>query len=623
MLSLKATLTTTACALVPAVVTNALTVTNPALSRPSNSYPKTKYLNTQFYSDESGSYFFHSPLPTGWHCQKTYTNLNELTEGLELFSEENELNRTHKLFPDSLLKSQPAIACVREYRHGLVSRQTLENLSAEITEFQSAYTVYALKRIILQIDLKGNTDSSYLRNSEKLRSDCEERFYDKNLQKFDELRDTNPIRALNHLQKAARARNSSWHLARIRTSKELTERFDAVCTLLPFDAKLIKSYQEFNPLHTATPLLDHEKTWVATHTAKLKRLTDTALKEAENRFLRKDFRGAYYSAKQVSNELDFGNYTSVVDQKRSTELLLNLLPKLDYKDGFDCYIQLKKLRINPSQLALQKQRLIRRYLEQPIPENQEDKEALANNLIELNDVSTFKSVMHYSTYQHALCDKLSALLPMVSKEVSQRCLWSVLELSNGCLENIPAPSRRQQATALLHKEIELYSKFLKECNWSFALETLRTAEKTGNLIPDFKTNPQYRWLRNQYKILILRADEKTAVAAWEISPVDESGEQRLFLKEARERAQIILTRHLAEIDEAIAKGEYSKSMEHLNRLAATGRTPWRELYPECQRVDFFTLIDRTPIGERMRALKAKVPPVDAALIDYWIEFYKF
>ncbi|HMY53811.1 MAG TPA: hypothetical protein PK671_12690, partial [Candidatus Obscuribacter sp.] len=185
---------------------------------------------------------------------------------------------------------------------------------------------------------------------------------------------------------------------------------------------------------------------------------------------------------------------------------------------------------------------------------------------------------------------------------------------------------RDRCTELVSDQMKLYNHFRERKKWSEALNIQLSIGEIYRYCGELRASAQYREYANHYLEIADEADTETIKELWNrwtqhiFNHFGVKYEEEPALAVAKQVSAKIYDRLFAEIDSAIEKDKYKEAMDSLNDTAKLANTGWTHIYVSARK---HGLIPTEKIAARMKSIRDKVDPLDAALIDYWIEFYKF
>ncbi|MDX1987105.1 MAG: hypothetical protein SFV17_10515 [Candidatus Obscuribacter sp.] len=601
----------------------------PAIAEPYKTH--IQYSDKQFYKDKAGCYFFLRPVPDTWMGEASRSDLNDLGSSLLATMERSEKAEDKDKIP--VLASPVARRFKEEFNHGILSQRTLDDFARECTDsgqFELSARIQSISRLIERSGepLQEPAVSPRSRNNNSVK----ERFQ-KLLKEVDENTVKSPIDAMNDLIDLVRFRSCYREINNEYFSKALTERYDKLEALLPSPVLRLKLALGFAPLGEEETVSKDASQWKQAQQVKLATLRQKVIAESDKQAKEKDYNGAYESLEQAAEVR--GPLITLTEQKLLTDRLLDLMPSLDLSKGIECIELLDRIAtcsrdnansvLDLNRFQVEIKTLIDNFLKIPLPHERNEQAELGRQFIALVSIHTYTlagPILRERSQE--LRNRLGQLAIQTDARpmaLFEYCIETLNEdgIFQGTREQV-----KERCTALISDQMKLYNHFRDKKKWSEALSIQLSMRKLFRYNSDLTASPQYKEFLNHYLEIASEADKETIRTLWQSFKYHLSNHYAGNQEQAREVAKLasdkIYDRLFVDIDSEIHGHNYKEAMDNLNEIAKLVNTSWA-IYIES--AGKHGLIPTEKIAARMKSIRDKVDPLDAALIDYWIEFYKF
>lgn len=601
----------------------------PAIAEPYKT--KFQYLDKQFYKNKAGCYFFLRPVPILKLGEASNTDLNDLGRALLWAMESDEKAEAKDKLP--VLSSPVAKTFLEEYHHGIIAKSTLDNFAKECTDSGQFDLAARIQRTAKLIERSGEPlQEPAVSPRSRNKNSIKERFQQL-LKEVDENTVKSPIVAMNDLIYLVRFRSGYREINNDYFSKALTERYDKLEALLTSPALRLKLALGFAPLgEEETPSKDASQ-WKLAQQVKLAALRQKVIAQSDKQAKERDYNGAYESLEQAEEVR--GPLITLTEQKLLTDRLLDLMPSLALSKGIECIKLLDRVAtcskdnansvIDLNRFQVEIKALVDKFLETALPKERKEQEELGRQFFDLLSLHTYSYAGPIlREHSQELRNRLGQLAiqtdarPML---VFEYCIKTLNEdgIHEGTREQV-----KERCTALISDQMKLYNHFRDRKKWSEALNIQLSMRKLFRYNSDLTASPQYKEFLNHYLEIASEADKETIRTLWQSFKYHLSNHYAENQEQSREVAKLasdkIYDRLFVDIDSEIHGHNYKEAMDNLNDIAKLVNTGWA-IYIES--AGKHGLIPTEKIAARMKSIRDKVDPLDAALIDYWIEFYKF
>lgn len=601
----------------------------PAIAEPYKT--QFHYLDKQFYKDKAGCYFFLRPVPILKLGEGSNTDLNDLGRTLLRAMESDEKAEAKDKLP--VLSSPVAKTFLEEYHHGIIAKSTLDKFAKECTESGSFDLAAIIQRTSKLIERSGEPlQEPAVSPRSRNKNSIKERFQQL-LKEVDENTVKSPIVAMNDLIYLVRFRSGYREINNDYFSKALTERYDKLEALLTSPALRLKLALGFAPFgEEETPSKDASQ-WKLAQQVKLAALRQKVIAQSDRQAKEKDYNGAYESLDQAAEVR--GPLITLTEQKLLTDRLLDLMPSLALSKGIECIKLLDRIAtcakdsansvLDLNRFQVEIKALVDKFLETALPKESKEQEELGRQFFDLLSLHTYSYagpiLREHSQELRNRLGQLAIQTDARPTAVFEYCIETLNEDGSfqGTREQV-----KERCTALISDQLKLYNHFRDRKKWPEALNIQLSMRKLFRYNSDLTASPQYKEFLNHYLEIASEADKETIRTLWQNFKYHLSNHYAGNQEQAREVAKLasdrINERLFAEIDAEIHGHNYKEAMDNLNEIAKLVNTGWA-IYIES--AGKHGLIPTEKIAARMKSIRDKVDPLDAALIDYWIEFYKF
>lgn len=594
---------------------------------------KFQYLDKQFYKDKAGCYFFLRPVPILKLGEASNTDLNDLGRTLLWAMESDEKAEAKDKLP--VLSSPVAKTFLEEYHHGIIAKSTLDKFAKECTENGSFDLAAIIQRTSKLIERSGEPlQEPAVSPRSRNKNSIKERFQ-KLLKEVDENTVKSPIDAMNDLVYLVKFRSGYREINNDYFSKALTERYDKLEALLTSPTLRLKLALGFAPLgEEETPSKDASQ-WKLAQQVKLAALRQKVIAQSDKQAKERDYNGAYESLEQAEEVR--GPLITLTEQKLLTDRLLDLMPSLALSKGIECIKLLDRIAtcskdnansvIDLNRFQVEIKALVDKFLETALPKERKEQEELGRQFFDLLSLHTYTCAGPIlREHSQELRNHLSQLAIQTDARPMLVFEYCITTLNKDGIHEGTREQVRDRCTELVSDQMKLYNHFRERKKWSEALNIQLSIGEIYRYCGELRASAQYREYANHYLEIADEADTETIKELWNrwtqhiFNHFGVKYEEEPALAVAKQVSAKIYDRLFAEIDSAIEKDKYKEAMDSLNDTAKLANTGWTHIYVSARK---HGLIPTEKIAARMKSIRDKVDPLDAALIDYWIEFYKF
>ena len=603
----------------------------PAIAEPYKTH--IQYSDKQFYKDKAGCYFFVRPVPILKLGEASNTDLNDLGRTLLWAMERDEKADAKDKLP--VLSSPVAKTFLEEYHHGIIARSTLDNFATECTESGQFNLAATIQRTSKLIERSGKPLQEPPVKAQPKRDKILQAKFEQLLKQVDKSSVSKPTEAIEALLEAARYRRSYQEITCHYDSRLLTKRYDKLEEQLPGPVLKLKLALEFAPFGKEESLSIEASKWKQAQEVNLAALRQKIIAESDKQAKEKDYNGAYESLEQAAKVR--GPLITQLEQQQLSDRLLDLMPSLDLSKGIDCIKLLNEISAGASdaedsvldltRFKMAVETSIDRLLKTSLPIGNKEQEPLASQFMHLAWLQAHsQSAALIRERRTELKDKLVQLM-LQSSEANRTAfflVWQSLEYHE--FLNSPEGITKDRYLEMLDEYGKLYKHSCKDGVWSAALNTQLSMGKFFMDSRELRASAQYDEYLNHYLEIANEADSETIKKLWNsltwriFDQARSNIEEDPALAVAKLASVKIYDRLFAEIDSEIDKHKYKEAMNKLNDTAKLANTGWTHIYESARK---HGLIPTEKIAARMKSIRDKVDPLDAALIDYWIEFYRF
>lgn len=601
----------------------------PAIAEPYKT--QFHYLDKQFYKDKAGCYFFVRPVPILKLGEASNTDLNDLGRTLLWAMERDEKADAKDKLP--VLSSPVAKTFLEEYHHGIIAKSTLDNFAKECTDSGQFDLAARIQRTAKLIERSGEPLQDPPVKAQPKRDKILQAKFEQLLKQVDKSSVSKPTEAIEALLEAARYRRSYHEITSHYDSRLLTKRYYKLETLLPSPTLQLKLALGCTPFGEKETLSNEASKWKQVQQVKLAALRQKVIEASDQQAREKNYSGAYESLKQAAEVR--GPLIPLAEQKQLTDRLLDLMPDLNNSKGIECIGLIDRIAtgskndtssiLDLNRFQVEIKTLIDNFLKIPLPHERNEQEELGRQFIALVSIHTYTlagPILRERSQE--LRNRLGQLAIQTDARpmaLFEYCIETLNEdgIFQGTREQV-----KERCTALISDQMKLYNHFRDKKKWSEALSIQLSMRKLFRYNSDLTASPQYKEFLNHYLEIASEADKETIRTLWQSFKYHLSNHYAGNQEQAREVAKLasdkIYDRLFVDIDSEIHGHNYKEAMDNLNEIAKLVNTGWA-IYIES--AGKHGLIPTEKIAARMKSIRDKVDPLDAALIDYWIEFYKF